>query len=406
MGTNKTITVMGATGSIGQSTLALVRQFSEAFSVHALVAGSDVDGLAALAREFRPKIIGLGDAKKIDHLRQALGGIEIDIVGGAAACSKIAAIPVDIVVAGIVGIAGLSSVLAAVQAGQTIALANKEALVSAGGLVMAEAKRCGAHILPIDSEHNAVFQCWQGWRGHGGRQVDQADTAALSHICLTASGGPFLETPLEYLPNMTPQQAVEHPNWTMGKKISVDSATMMNKGLEVIEAHWLFGLQPEQIEVLIHPQQVVHGMVYFRDGSVVAHLAGADMRTPISYALAWPDRLQWASERLDLATMDQLTFASVDTQRFPCFALARQALCDGGAAPAVLNAANEVAVAAFLQKKIGFGQIPAIVETVLNQSTTLPIDHLDAVMEIDADARQLAVAAVTKNRSYLSPILR
>ena len=205
---------------------------------------------------------------------------------------------------------------------------------------------------------------------------------------------------------MTPRQAVEHPNWTMGKKISVDSATMMNKGLEVIEAHWLFDLQPEQIEVLIHPQQAVHGMVYFRDGSVVAHLAGPDMRTPISYALAWPDRLQWASERLDLATMDQLTFASVDTRRFPCFSLARQALCDGGAAPAVLNAANEVVVAAFLQEQIGFGQIPAIVETVLDQSTTLPIDHLDAVMEIDADARQLAAEAVTKNRSYLSPIPR
>ena len=403
MGTIKTITVMGATGSIGQSTLALVRQFPESFSIHALVAGNDVDGLAALAREFRPKIIGLGDATKLDHLHKALGGIEIDIVGGAAACSKIAAMPVDIVVAGIVGIAGLPSVLAAVQAGQTIALANKEALVSAGGLVMAEAERCGAHILPVDSEHNAVFQCWQGWKGHGGRQVAQADTAALSHICLTASGGPFLETPLEHLPNMTPRQAVHHPNWKMGQKISVDSATMMNKGLEVIEAYWLFDLRPDQIEVLIHPQQAVHGMVYFRDGSVVAQLAGSDMRTPISYALAWPDRLHWASDRLDLAAMDQLTFASVDTLRFPSFALARQALCDGGATPAVLNAANEVAVAAFLQEKIGFNQISSIVETVLGQATTLPIDHLDAVMAIDADARQLAAEAVTKNRRYLSP---
>jgi len=403
MGTIKTITVMGATGSIGQSTLALVRQFPESFSIHALVAGNDVDGLAALAREFRPKIIGLGDATKLDHLQKALGGIEIDIVGGAAACSKIAAMPVDIVVAGIVGIAGLPSVLAAVQAGQTIALANKEALVSAGGLVMAEAERCGAHILPVDSEHNAIFQCWQGWKGHGGRQVAQADTAALSHICLTASGGPFLETPLEHLPNMTPRQAVQHPNWQMGQKISVDSATMMNKGLEVIEAYWLFDLRPDQIEVLIHPQQAVHGMVYFRDGSVVAQLAGSDMRTPISYALAWPDRLHWASDRLDLAAMDQLTFASVDTRRFPSFALARQALCDGGATPAVLNAANEVAVAAFLQEKIGFNQISSIVETVLGQATTLPIDHLDAVMAIDADARQLAAEAVTKNRRYLSP---
>ena len=403
MGKMKTITVMGATGSIGQSTLALVRQFPEAFSIHALVAGSDAEGLAALTAEFRPKIIGLGDATKLDHLHKALDGIEVDIVGGEAACSKIAAMPVDIVVAGIVGIAGLPSVLAAVQAGQTIALANKEALVSAGGLVMAEAERCGAHILPVDSEHNAVFQCWQGWKGHRGRQVAQADTAALSHICLTASGGPFLETPLDHLANMTPQQAVRHPNWAMGQKISVDSATMMNKGLEVIEAYWLFDLRPDQIEVLIHPQQAVHGMVYFRDGSVVAQLAGPDMRTPISYALAWPDRLHWASARLDLAAMDQLTFASVDTRRFPGFALARQALCDGGAAPAILNAANEVAVAAFLQEKIGFTQIPAIIETVLGQSITLPIDHLDAVMAIDADARRVAAEAVTKNRRYLSP---
>ncbi len=398
----KTITVMGATGSIGQSTLALVRQFRETFSIHAVVAGSDVNGLAALAREFRPKIIGLGDTTKLDHLHKALDDIEIDIVSGAEACSQIAAIPVDIVVAGIVGIAGLPSVLAAVQAGQTIALANKEALVSAGGIVMAEAERCGAHILPVDSEHNAVFQCWQGWKGHGGRLMAQADIGALSHICLTASGGPFLETPLEYLPEITPRQAVQHPNWAMGQKISVDSATMMNKGLEVIEAYWLFGLRPDQIEVLIHPQQALHGMVYFRDGSVVAQLAGPDMRTPISYALAWPERLHWASERLDLAAMEHLTFTSVDTRRFPSFALARQALCDGGAAPAVLNAANEVAVAAFLQEKIGFAQIPAIVETVLGQSATFPIEHLDAVMQIDADARQLAVEAVTKNRSYLA----
>lgn len=403
MGTVKTITVMGATGSIGQSTLALVRQFPDAYSVHALVAGSDAEGLAALVKEFRPKIVGLGDAAKLDQLHEALGGTEVEIVGGESACSKIAAMAVDIVVAGIVGIAGLPSVLAAVQAGQTIALANKEALVSAGGLVMAEAERCGAHILPVDSEHNAIFQCWQGWRGHAGSEVAQADTSALSHICLTASGGPFLETPLHHLPKMTPIQAVRHPNWTMGQKISVDSATMMNKGLEVIEAYWLFDLRPDQIEVLIHPQQAVHGMVYFRDGSVVAQLAGSDMRTPISYALAWPDRLHWASDRLDLAAMDQLTFASVDTRRFPSFALARQALCDGGATPAVLNAANEVAVAAFLQEKIGFNQISSIVETVLGQATTLPIDHLDAVMAIDADARQLAAEAVTKNRRYLSP---
>ena len=402
MSVTKTITVMGATGSIGQSTLALVRQFPELFSVQALVAGSDAEGLAALAREFRPKMIGLHDLTKLDQLRTALADIDVEIIAGEAGCTQIAASPVDMVVAGIVGIAGLPSVLAAVQAGQTIALANKEALVSAGGLVMREAARCGAHILPVDSEHNAVFQCWQGWNGHASKQLGQADTDLLSHICLTASGGPFLHTPLDDLPAMTPQQAVRHPNWTMGQKISVDSATMMNKGLEVIEAYWLFGLQPDQIEVLIHPQQAVHGMVYFRDGSVLAQLAGADMRTPISYALAWPERLQWADTRLDLAAIGQLSFEAVDMQRFPCFALARQALRDGGAAPAILNAANEVAVAAFLQGKIGFTRIAAVVDTVLGQSASAQIDSLEAVMAIDAASRDLALAAVTKNQSYLS----
>ena len=402
MSVTKTITVMGATGSIGQSTLALVRQFPELFSVQALVAGSDAEGLAALAREFRPKMIGLHDLTKLDQLRTALADIDVEIIVGEAGCTQIAASPVDMVVAGIVGIAGLPSVLAAVQAGQTIALANKEALVSAGGLVMREAARCGAHILPVDSEHNAVFQCWQGWNGHASKQLGQADTDLLSHICLTASGGPFLHTPLDDLPAMTPQQAVRHPNWSMGQKISVDSATMMNKGLEVIEAYWLFGLQPDQIEVLIHPQQAVHGMVYFRDGSVLAQLAGADMRTPISYALAWPERLQWADTRLDLAAIGQLSFEAVDMQRFPCFALARQALRDGGAAPAILNAANEVAVAAFLQGKIGFTRIAAVVDTVLGQSASAQIDSLEAVMAIDAASRDLALAAVTKNQSYLS----
>ena len=398
----KTIAVMGATGSIGQSTLALVRQFPELFSVQALVAGSDAEGLAALAREFRPKMIGLHDLTKLDQLRSALTDIDVEIIVGEAGCTQIAASPVDMVVAGIVGIAGLPSVLAAVQSGQTIALANKEALVSAGGLVMREAARCGAHILPVDSEHNAVFQCWQGWNGHASKQLGQADTDLLSHICLTASGGPFLHTPLDDLPAMTPQQAVRHPNWSMGQKISVDSATMMNKGLEVIEAYWLFGLQPDQIEVLIHPQQAVHGMVYFRDGSVLAQLAGPDMRTPISYALAWPERLHWADTRLDLAAISQLSFETVDMRRFPCFALARQALRDGGAAPAILNAANEVAVAAFLQGKIAFTRIAAVVDTVLDQSASAQIDSLESVMAIDAASRELALAAVTKNQSYLS----
>ena len=254
------------------------------------------------------------------------------------------------------------------------------------------AKEKDVNILPIDSEHNAIYQCMMGHRWDD-----------VENVTLTASGGPFLSMTRKEMYHIAPAEALRHPTWNMGAKISIDSATMMNKGLEVIEAYWLFDLPPDQIEVLIHPQQAVHGMVYFRDGSVVTQLAGPDMRTPISYALAWPDRLHWTSEHFDLAAMEQLTFAPVDTRRFPSFGLARQALSDGGAAPAVLNAANEVAVSAFLEKRIGFMDIPAIVETVLSQSATVTVDHLDAVMAIDADARRLAAKAVTKNRSYLSP---
>ena len=396
MSGSRVITVMGATGSIGQSTLALVRQFPEVFFVHGLVAGSDVYGLAALAREFKPKIVGLNDASKLNQLYEALADLNVEIVVGEEGCVQIAESPVDMVVAGIVGIAGLASVLAAVQAGQTIALANKEALVSAGSLVMAEAERCGAHILPVDSEHNAVFQCWQNLKDHKNKDVIKSDISALSHVCLTASGGPFLEAPLEDLPAMTPEQAVQHPNWSMGQKISVDSATMMNKGLEVIEAFWLFGLQPDEIKVLIHPQQAVHGLVYFKDGSVLAQLAGPDMRTPISYAMAWPERLQWVDKNLDLAAIGQLSFAEVDSKRFPCFSLAKQALCDGGVAPTVLNAANEVAVQAFLHRKIGFTQIFNVVDTVLSKYQGGAIDSIGSVQEVDSESRLLAVETVTK----------
>jgi len=396
----KTITVMGATGSIGLSTLALVRQFPEKFVVHGLVAGQNVEKLAALAHEFMPKIVGIDDANKLDALRSALSRLPIEIVAGQAACTEIATMPVDMVVAGIVGIAGLPSVLAAVNAQQTVALANKEALVSAGSLVMRQAQHHGAHILPLDSEHNAIFQCWQGWRGHQLHTTANADTTGLSHICLTASGGPFLDTPLDQLAEITPQQAVRHPNWEMGQKISVDSATMMNKGLEVIEAHWLFDLAPTQIEVLIHPQQAVHGMVYFHDGSMVAQLAGADMRTPISYALAWPERLNWTPDHLDLATLQKLEFAAVDEARFRCFHLARQTLTEGGVTSAVLNAANEIAVAAFLQNKIGFLHIAEVVDTVLDQTITGDLNSLEAILAIDAEARHAAADVVTKSQGY------
>ena len=386
----KQITVLGATGSIGRSSLALVRQHHDRFAVHGLVAGRDFNRLAALAHEFKPKIIGIHDQTNLPALRELVATLGCHLVAGEAACSEIAAMPVDLVIAGISGLAGLPSVMAAVSAGQTIAIANKESLVSAGAVVTREAILSGAHILPIDSEHNAVFQCWNGWKGHQSTDKTNGKMTELSHICLTASGGPFLTMPIGEFAAITPAAAVKHPNWEMGQKISVDSATMMNKGLEVIEAHWLFDLKPSQIDVLIHPQQVVHGLVYFRDGSIIAQMGGADMRTPISYAMAWPDRLDWGPEPLDLATIDNLAFAQVDPDRFPCFMLARQALEAGGVAPAVLNAANEVAVGAFLTGKIGFLDIASIVESCLSKALVGDLTTVEAVCAIDQTAREHA----------------
>ena len=386
----KQITVLGATGSIGQSSLALVRQHPNRFAIHGLIAGRDFNLLAALAHEFKPKIIGIHDQTNLSALKELVSTLDCQLVAGEVACSEIAAMPVDLVIAGISGLAGLPSVMAAVSAGQTVAIANKESLVSAGAVVTRQAILSGAHILPIDSEHNAVFQCWNGWKGHQSSDKANNKMTELSHICLTASGGPFLTMPIDEFAAITPAAAVKHPNWEMGQKISVDSATMMNKGLEVIEAHWLFDLKSSQIEVLIHPQQAVHGLVYFRDGSIIAQMGGADMRTPISYAMAWPDRLDWGPEPLDLATIDNLTFAQVDPDRFPCFMLARQALEAGGVAPAVLNAANEVAVGAFLTGKIGFLDIASIVDSCLSKALVGDLTTIEAVCAIDQTAREHA----------------
>jgi 1-deoxy-D-xylulose-5-phosphate reductoisomerase len=386
----KQITVLGATGSIGQSSLALVRQYPDRFAVHGLVAGRNFNRLAALAHEFKPKIIGIHDQKNLPALKELVSTLDCQLVAGEAACSEIAAMPVDLVIAGISGLAGLPSVMAAVSAGQTVAIANKESLVSAGAVVTRQAILSDAHILPIDSEHNAVFQCWNGWKGHQSTDKTNGKITELSHICLTASGGPFLTMPIGEFTAITPAAAVKHPNWEMGQKISVDSATMMNKGLEVIEAQWLFGLEPSQIDVLIHPQQAVHGLVYFRDGSIIAQMGGADMRTPISYAMAWPDRLDWGPEPLDLVAIDNLTFAQVDPDRFPCFMLARQALEAGGVAPAVLNAANEVAVGAFLTEKIGFLDIATIVDSCLSKDLVGDLTTIEAVCAVDQTAREHA----------------
>ena len=396
----KQITVLGATGSIGQSALALVRQNLGHFKVHAMVAGENYHALAALAREFHPKFIGIHDESKHSDLCDLVSNLDCDVVAGEQACTSIATMPVNLVIAGISGLAGLPSVMAAVCSGQTIALANKESLVSAGAVVTQKADEFGAHILPIDSEHNAVFQCWGGWKGHQAGNRENGKIVEISHICLTASGGPFLTLPMQEFFSITPAAAVKHPNWSMGQKISVDSATMMNKGLEVIEAHWLFGLDSQHIEVLIHPQQAIHGMVCFRDGSIIAQLGGADMRTPISYAMAWPDRLDWGSEPLDLAAISALTFEAVDSNRFPCFTLARQALEAGGVAPAVLNAANEVAVNAFLQGKLPFTGIAAIVEATLAKCLEGDLATIDAVFAVDRSARKQAHDLVAKGSVF------
>ncbi len=400
MGTAKQISIFGATGSIGQSALTLIRQHPKQFSVNALVAGKNYQTLATLAREFHPKIIGIHDATRYNDLCDLVSDLDCIVVAGEQAINDIATIPVDLVIAGISGFAGLSSVMAAVRAGQAIAIANKESLVSAGAVVMQKADEAGAHILPVDSEHSAVFQCWNGWKGHQFRNGQKDNMVDISHICLTASGGPFLRMPLAAFPSITPKEAVKHPNWNMGQKISVDSATMMNKGLEVIEARWLFGLESRHIEVLVHPQQAIHGMVYFRDGSIIAQLGGTDMRTPISYAMAWPNRLNWDAESLDLSTLASLTFEAVDPSRFPCFKIARQALEAGGIAPAVLNAANEVAVDAFLGGEISFNGIASIVEETLALGLDGDTTTIDAVFAIDQHARREAHNLVAKGNIF------
>ena len=349
----KQISIFGSTGSIGTSTLALVEACPDQFDVKVLVAGPMPVFLPSRRCVIAPKPSGLHPRIMPRNWLAALAGSGIEIVIGEAACTALARRPVDVVVAGIVGLAGLPSVIAALECGQTVALANKESLVSAGALVRAPRRRTAPRLLPVDSEHSAIFQCWLGWAGHAAKG-GAGRHRSIRSICLTASGGPFRDRPIDSFGSITPAEAVRHPNWSMGRKISVDSATMMNKGLEVIEAAWLFGLDCDRIDVLVHPQVAIHGLVYFNDGSVISQLGTADMKTPISYALAWPERLDVDPEPLDLAAMGRLDFHHVDEQRYPCFRLARQALAAGGVMPAVLNAANEVAVDAFLNGRNRF----------------------------------------------------
>jgi 1-deoxy-D-xylulose-5-phosphate reductoisomerase len=375
------LTILGATGSIGVSTLDVVARHPDRFEVVALSGHRQVERLAEQCLAFAPRIAVVADADAAVVLRSRLAGrVATEVMHGGEALELIAALPdVDTVMAAIVGAAGLRPTLAAARTGKRILLANKESLVMCGGVFMQEVASNGATLLPIDSEHNAVFQCMPG-QGRAG----------VRRILLTASGGPFRTTPIDQLASVTPDQACAHPNWEMGRKISVDSATMMNKGLEVIEAHWLFDTPAERIDVVIHPQSIVHSMVEYVDGSVLAQMGNPDMRTPIAHALAWPERMESGVGVLDLAMAADLVFERPDFARFPCLKLAFDALAAGGGTPAVLNAANEVAVAAFLERQLGFRAIADVIAATLDELPDMPAQNLEEVFAADAAARDAA----------------
>ena len=379
------IAILGATGSVGSSTLDLLERSPDRFEVVAVTAATNAEALADIARRTKARLAIVADESKLGLLRECLAGTSCEIAGGADALAQAATGDADLVIAAIVGCAGLKPVMAAVEAGKTVALANKEALVTAGDLMIAAAARHHATILPVDSEHNAIFQCLAA-----SRKED------VSRIILTASGGPFRTATIGTLENVTPDQAVAHPNWSMGAKISVDSATLMNKGLELIEAHYLFGLTSDRIDIVIHPQSTVHSLVEFVDGSVLAQLGAPDMRIPIAYALAWPERLETPAERLDLAALGRLDFEAPDPERFPALRIAREAMEAGGAAPIVLNAANEVAVESFLRGRIRFPEIARVVEQALQDSSFASPQSIADVLEIDRITRTRVTASMTE----------
>ncbi len=385
------VTVLGATGSIGVSTLDVLARHPQRFRVVALTAHRDVEGLFGQCQAHRPELAVMADAGAAARLQQRLqaAGLPTRVLAGQAGMLEVAALPqVRHVMAAIVGAAGLAPALAAARAGKRVLLANKEALVMAGHLFMEEVQRNGAQLLPIDSEHNAIFQCMPADFARG------LQANGVRRILLTASGGPFRSTPLEALPGVTPEQACAHPNWVMGRKISVDSATMMNKGLEVIEACFLFNTRAEHIQVVLHPQSVIHSMVEYADGSVLAQLGNPDMRTPIAHALAWPERMDSGVASLDIFQVARLDFERPDPVRFPCLRLAQEALAAGGTAPAILNAANEVAVQAFLEGRLAFTGIAEVIEQTLAAITPQSAESLEVIQEADARARESAGAGI------------
>jgi 1-deoxy-D-xylulose-5-phosphate reductoisomerase len=373
------VTILGSTGSVGQSTVDLLLRNPDAFVVEALTANRNPARLAEQARSLGARFAAIGDPACYAALKEALAGTGIETASGPASLVEAALRPAEWVMAGIVGAAGLAPTLAAIRRGVIVALANKEVLVCAGSLFMQEVARSGATLLPVDSEHNAIWQCFDFDRVEG-----------IEKVTLTCSGGPFRERSVEEMRRATPQQAVAHPNWSMGAKISVDSATLMNKGLEVIEAYHLFQMPSERIDIVVHPQSIIHSMVSYRDGSVLAHLGSPDMRTPIAYALAWPGRIATPTKRLDLAAIGRLTFEPPDERRFPALRVARQALLHGGGSPTVLNAANETAVHAFLEGRIGFLDIVEAVERTL---AAIPADNLESLEDVynyDRTGREVA----------------
>ncbi|WP_404713251.1 1-deoxy-D-xylulose-5-phosphate reductoisomerase [Sphingomonas sp. MMS24-J13] len=382
----RSITILGATGSIGTSTLDLIERNPDAYRVEALTANCDFAKLAAAAIRTHAKLAVVADEACLADLRAALAGTGIEAAGGEEAIIEAAARPVDWTMGAIVGCAGLKPTMAAIEAGGTIVLANKEPLVAAGDVILAAAKASGATLLPADSEHNAIFQCF-----------DFARPERVRRIILTASGGPFRDRPIEAMRNVTREQAVAHPNWSMGAKISINSATMMNKGLELIEAARLFPVRHDQIEIVVHRQSIIHSMVDYVDGSILAQLGPSDMRTPIAHTLAWPDRMETPMQPLDLVAIGRLDFEAPDAARFPALRLAKEALDAGGASPAVLNAANEIAVAAFLAGKIGFLDIVLTVEQALDRYNGPPAPStIDEVLMVDDMARQLARATTER----------
>lgn len=374
------IALLGSTGSIGTQALDVVRDNTDRFEIYALVARQNVDLLAQQAREFRPEVVVIADEQHYAPLKEALADLPMKVWAGADAIADVVQMaPVDVVLTAMVGYAGLRPTLAALEAGKAVALANKETLVVAGELVTATARRTGAPILPVDSEHSAIFQCLVG-----------QDASAVEKVILTASGGPFRTTPREALADVTPAEALRHPNWSMGAKVTIDSASMMNKGFEMIEARWLFGLPPDRIEVVVHPQSIVHSMVQFADGAVMAQLGTPDMHLPIAYALAYPRRLRSAAPRPDFAQLSTLTFEAPDRERFRNLDYAYEAARRGGNMPCILNAADEVAVAAFLSGKIGFLAMSDLIAETMARTTFIATPTYDDYVQTDAEARRIA----------------